>query len=43
MSSFLADDLSLSGAAKTANEELIRKKILALDKFYGFKPPDDTH
>ena len=43
MSSFLADDLSLSGAAKTANEELIRKKILALDKFYGFRPPDDTH
>ena len=40
LSSFLPDGLSLSGSAKTANEELIRKKILALDKFYGFKPAE---
>lgn len=43
LSSFLSDDLSLSGSAKTANEELIRKKILALDKYYGFKPSEAAH
>ena len=42
LSSFLSDDLSLSGSAKTANEEVIRKKILALDKFYGFKPAEPS-
>ena len=40
MSSDQPDSNTLAGSAKTSNEELIRKKILVLDRLYGFTPSD---
>jgi arylsulfatase A-like enzyme len=36
LGAFGSDNTSLSGSAKTSNEELIRKKVLELNKFYKF-------
>jgi phosphoglycerol transferase MdoB-like AlkP superfamily enzyme len=42
MSSAQPDSSTLQGSAKTSNEELIRKKILTLDKFYGYTPKEES-